>query len=132
MGGPEDQIVGQGIADRVSHVLNFCGMCSIAQSALLIESSQLLITHDTGMMHVGAALRKPILSIWGNTIPDFGMYPFYPRDQNIPSQMFEVPNLSCRPCSKIGHKVCPKGHFKCMINQDIGQIATKANKLCSK
>jgi hypothetical protein len=42
---------------------------------------------------------------------------------------FEVENLSCRPCSKIGKKSCPKKHFKCMMEHDINLIASSANKL---
>ncbi|MEM6699004.1 MAG: glycosyltransferase family 9 protein, partial [Bacteroidota bacterium] len=91
-------------------------------SASVVRQAYKVITHDTGMMHIAAAFQKEILSVWGNTIPEFGMYPYYgsQKDRNT---TFEVNNLSCRPCSKIGHETCPKGHFKCMELQDTGAIA---------
>jgi hypothetical protein len=53
------------------------------------------------------------------------MYPYLPKlPQN--SAIFEVKNLSCRPCSKLGFEKCPKGHFDCMMKQDIEGIAKKA------
>ena len=85
------------------------------QSAYLIKHSDYVITHDTGMMHIAAAFKKKIYSVWGNTIPQFGMYPYMAA---IDSKIIEVKGLSCRPCSKIGYDKCPKGHFKCMQEID--------------
>jgi ADP-heptose:LPS heptosyltransferase len=67
------------------------------------------------MMHIAAAFNKKIYSVWGNTVPKFGMYPY---KANASSRMIEVKDLSCRPCSKIGYAKCPKGHFKCMQEID--------------
>jgi ADP-heptose:LPS heptosyltransferase len=61
-------------------------------------------------MHIGAALKKPIVSIWGNTIPDFGMYPFYGKSK-VQNQALFVSDLSCRPCSKIGYSMMPERAF---------------------
>lgn len=90
-------------------IFNAVGKCNLNQSASLIKQSNWVFTHDTGLMHIAAAFKKPIYSIWGNTIPAFGMYPY--RTQFT---IFENNDLNCRPCSKIGYKKCPKGHFKCM------------------
>jgi heptosyltransferase-2 len=93
----------------VKHILNLCGKCNLNQSASIIKSSLMVYTHDTGMMHVAAALKKKTIAIWGNTVPEFGMYPYQTEFISI-----ENKELACRPCSKIGHKECPLGHFKCM------------------
>ena len=77
-------------------------------------------------MHIAAALRKEIYSFWGNTIPGFGMYPYLPAGQGK-SYILEVEGLSCRPCSKIGYKKCPKKHFRCMMDHDLEQLAAKLN-----
>jgi len=90
-------------------VFNAVGKCNLNQSASLIRQSNWVFTHDTGLMHIAAAFKKPIFSVWGNTVPAFGMYPY--RTQFT---IFENNNLDCRPCSKIGYDQCPKGHFKCM------------------
>lgn len=96
---------------------NACGFYTINQSASLIKQSKLVITHDTGLMHIASGFKKRIISIWGNTIPEFGMYPYLP-DYN--SRIIETKELSCRPCSKLGYDKCPKGHFKCIedINEE--------------
>ncbi|HRB40127.1 MAG TPA: glycosyltransferase family 9 protein, partial [Bacteroidia bacterium] len=98
-----------------------CGITSIGQSASLIKQSKAVITHDTGLMHIAAALRKKIVSVWGNTVPEFGMYPYLPVN-SVPFSISEVKNLNCRPCSKIGYNTCPKKHFRCMNDMDIQEI----------
>ena len=87
-----------------------------------------MITNDTGLMHIAAAFGKTILSIWGNTIPGFGMFPYLDGKENAISRIFEVKDLSCRPCSKIGFEKCPKGHFRCMKEQDVGAMITTLNR----
>ena len=124
LGGPEDAERGEFIAKSAGkHVFNACGKFKLDQSAFLIKMSEKVISHDTGLMHIAAAFNKPIFSVWGNTIPEFGMYP-YQVDQ---SYIFQVSDLTCRPCSKIGHEACPKGHFKCMNNLNLTAIIEKVN-----
>jgi ADP-heptose:LPS heptosyltransferase len=90
-------------------VLNVCGKYNLNQTASLIRQADEVYTHDTGLMHIAAAFKKKIYSIWGNTVPAFGMYPY--KTEYV---IWENNNLSCRPCSKIGYSKCPKKHFKCM------------------
>ena len=122
VGGPSEQASGDAIAAAAgNHVVNTSGQLSLFESAFLIEKATVVVTHDTGMMHIAAALGKRIVSVWGNTIPEFGMYPFYAAGQSGETRV-EVANLPCRPCSKIGHQKCPRGHFKCMQNIPIDAI----------
>ncbi len=118
LGGKEDFETGEAIVKAVGNkVINACGKYNLNQSASLLQQAEYVISHDTGLMHIAAALKKRIISIWGNTVPEFGMYP-YLTDYKI----IENKNLSCRPCSKIGYAKCPKGHFRCMENLDISNI----------
>jgi ADP-heptose:LPS heptosyltransferase len=128
MGGAADKLTGDAIADALPerNIINGCGSYNIHQSASLVRQCKVLITHDTGLMHIGAAFNRKIVSIWGNTIPKFGMYPFRPDPASVE---FEVAGLKCRPCSKIGYQQCPKKHFNCMIKQDLGGIAQATNRL---
>ncbi|HTH31457.1 MAG TPA: glycosyltransferase family 9 protein, partial [Lacibacter sp.] len=87
--------------------------------------SKLVISHDTGLMHIAAALKKPVIAVWGNTMPLLGVAPYY-GNAPVLTTKFEVDKLSCRPCSKIGRDKCPKGHFKCMMLQDVEAIAATA------
>ncbi len=90
-------------------IYNACGKFNLNQSASLIKKSTHVFTHDTGLMHIAAAFKKEVFSIWGNTIPEFGMYPYRTK-----FTLFENKKVGCRPCSKIGYQKCPRGHFKCM------------------
>lgn len=128
LGGPEDAATGEevtrffsregettsvseglGKLNKKTIVYNGCGKFSLNQSASVVKQSRYVFTHDTGLMHIAAAFKKEIFSIWGNTIPSFGMYPYRTK-----FTVLENNRVSCRPCSKIGHAKCPKGHFRCM------------------
>lgn len=127
LGGPEDVAEANVIAAcDPEKIYNACGNFSISQSASLIEQSKMVITNDTGLMHIAAAFHKKIISIWGNTVPQLGMYPYLPKEPEKFS-VYEVHHLSCRPCSKIGFEKCPKKHFKCMMDQDIQGMADEVN-----
>lgn len=122
LGGEEDIEAGEAIAaiDNTK-IYNACGKFNLNQSSDLARKAKLVVAHDTGLMHISAALQKPIISIWGNTVPAFGMYPYFGSMSAQKYAVVEVNNLSCRPCSKIGYKKCPRGHFKCMENINIAQ-----------
>ena len=125
VGGPEDAARGERIKEKVgSYVGNSCGTLTVGQSASLLELADAVITNDTGMMHIAAALRKPIVSVWGNTVPEFGMYPYLPQG-TLPAAIVENKNLRCRPCDKLGYSKCPKGHFNCMNSLSPTEIVEK-------
>ena len=98
---------------KTGNVLDFTGKLRINQSASLVKNAKLVISNDTGLMHIAAAYHKKILSVWGNTVPELGMSPY---KAGKGSEILELKGLSCRPCSKLGYRECPKGHFKCMNN----------------
>lgn len=121
LGGYEDIKTGEYIKKTVGDkIYNACGKYSINQSASLVWQAEKIISNDTGLMHIAAAFKKHIVSIWGNTVPAFGMYPYLPETEKNKSVIVEIKNLHCRPCSKLGYKKCPKGHFGCMqkINEE--------------
>ncbi len=96
------------------NIINTCGAYNLNQSASIVNQSMYLYTHDTGLMHIGAAFQKRIISIWGNTTPELGMYPYKTEHVN-----WQKTGLYCRPCSKIGYKSCPEKHFRCMNEQEL-------------
>jgi heptosyltransferase-2 len=123
LGGKQDINFGDLIVENTgAHVINLAGKISLGGSAVAIRDASVLITPDTGLMHIGSAMQKNIISIWGNTVPDFGMYPYYGNRNIDKNYSFEVDKLSCRPCSKIGYNKCPKGHFNCMKLQNVNGI----------
>jgi len=123
LGGKNDWEKGREIAELAGpEVRNACGLLSLHGSASVIRQSRAVCAPDTGLMHIAAALKKPLVSVWGNTVPAFGMYPLLPEGM-APARCAEVPGLKCRPCSKLGHDVCPEKHFNCMRQQDMTKIA---------
>ena len=132
LGGKEDYDTAEEIkALSNANIVNACGALNLNQSASVVKQSKVLLTNDTGLMHIAAAFNTPIVSVWGNTVPDFGMYPYMPRNENLYS-IHEVKGLSCRPCSKIGFQKCPKKHFKCMVEQNTQEIVESINKYTVK
>ncbi len=125
LGGPEDAEAGKEIAavDDIK-VYNACGKFKLNESADLLRKARLVITNDTGLMHIAAAYKKPIVSLWGNTVPSFGMTPYY-GDAPATDVIMQVNKLWCRPCSKIGYKKCPLGHFKCMQKIEPDEVLRK-------
>ncbi len=120
LGGKEEFDDGEKILSQSKgNVLNYAGKISLNQSASLVRDAKIVLTNDTGLMHIAASFHKKILSFWGNTVPDFGMVPYLPHSA---SKIMEVKDLKCRPCSKLGHKKCPKKHFKCMNDIDINKV----------
>jgi ADP-heptose:LPS heptosyltransferase len=118
LGGKKEFDEGEKVLSQSKgNVLNYAGKISLNRSASLVRDAKVVLTNDTGLMHIAAAFQKKILSFWGNTVADFGMVPYQPHPV---SQRMEVENLKCRPCSKLGFQKCPKKHFRCMneINVD--------------
>ncbi|MCW5909197.1 MAG: glycosyltransferase family 9 protein [Chitinophagales bacterium] len=130
LGGREDETTGNYIAKQVASekVYNACGKFTLNQSASLVQKAQFVISNDTGLMHIAAAFKKPIVSLWGNTVPAFGMYPYYGA-KAVNHTSFQMLDLPCRPCSKLGYNECPKQHFNCMNLLDEEAIARRVNEL---
>ena len=130
LGGPDDKARGEEIQQFCPHasIFNTCGTLSLNQSASLVKQAKLVVTNDTGLMHIAAAFFKPMISIWGNTVPELGMYPYLPGKEDL-FAIAQVENLSCRPCGKLGFSKCPKKHFKCMMQQDIEWMVEEVNRL---
>ncbi len=126
VGGPGDADAAKIIEDKCANntILNLCSKLPLNVSASIVKHARLVIAHDTGLMHIAAAFKKDIITIWGNTTPQLGMYACEPGPHSVDH---EVKGLKCRPCSKLGGHKCPKGHFRCMMDQDISAIVDDAN-----
>ena len=99
LGGPEDAAKGEAISREAGqHVFNAAGKCKLGQSAYILKMSDAVITHDTGLMHVAAAFKKKVISLWGGTVPELGMYPYLPGEG---SKILEYKHFM-RPSSKLG------------------------------
>ena len=129
LGGPADKEKGDRIASSRPHVSNQAGKTSLQESAGILKNAHLLLAADTGLMHMAVGLKIPTLVVWGSTVPELGMYPYYGNEENVFTFNHEVKELACRPCSKLGKQSCPKGHFNCMNKQNITTIVDQIKTL---
>ena len=118
-----EQVVAQ-LGERAT---NGCGKYTLYQSAAILQHADCVITGDTGLMHISAALHKPTAAIFGATIPEYGYYPYMPGERDK-FRNFEVCPLNCRPCSKFGSSKCRRKHFKCMKNISATEVAEWVNR----
>jgi len=133
LGGPEDKAQGDEIANTLGNpvqIYNACGKFKLNESAHLVQKARVVVSNDTGLMHIAAAYQRPIIALWGNTTPELGMFPYYGNNNlktvvSAKTVNIENTSLSCRPCSKIGYAKCPKKHFKCMNDLDMALVQQK-------
>lgn len=130
VGGPSDIALSDKLLAHFPDrkLFSTCGKMNLAQSASVVKQSAVLLTNDTGMMHIASCFQLPTISVWGNTVPEFGMYPYFPKNRELFS-VHEIKGLYCRPCSKIGYQSCPKKHFRCMLDQKSDEIAADVNRV---
>jgi len=131
LGGGEDRRWAEEIIATFPYraIYSACGLYNLQQSASAIAQAAGVFAFDTGMMHIAAALDKPLVTVWGATVPALGFYPLYKKNAQNRAIYFEVKDLTCRPCSRAGTGTCPKGHFRCMREQDSHRIAMALQSL---
>ena len=83
---------------------NLAGETNLPEAIRLLAAASLVVSNDTGLLHVASALNRPVVALYGSTAP--GLAPPY-SDQSASVSL----NLSCSPCRE---RVCPLGHFNCM------------------
>lgn len=125
-GGKKDVLICEEIERSLPFPIENCsGASSIAATAEHLDVCDFLITNDTGVMHIAAARRKPVISIFGSSVRQLGFAPY--EDDFLIAEK----ELSCRPCSHIGRSSCPKKHFNCMNLIKSEDIFLLINKLQS-
>ena len=97
-------------------IINLCGELDLQQLVTAINKMDIVISNDSGPMHIAAALSKPQIAIFGATHPKLG---FAPINKNA---IIVSADLKCQPCSLHGSNKCPLEHFNCMHSIDAEQI----------
>ena len=134
LGGIDDHDEGRLIAeDDPVKIYNSCGKFKLNESADLVRKARVVVSNDTGLMHIAAAFQKPVISLWGNTAPELGMFPYYGANNLTSrvsplSEIVENKGLRCHPCSKLGYAKCPRGHFKCMKQLSMEMVVEAVKK----
>lgn len=124
LGGAEDRSLGQELQHRLhAPVVDCTGQLTLMQTAVLLQRCRLLISNDSGLMHMATALQVPVVALFGPTVEEFGFYPFQARARVLHTA------LTCRPCSTKGSERCPRGHHHCMQQLGSAQVLTAAQAL---
>ncbi len=129
-GGAEEkedcEFVRSEVARRVSEqsVTNYAGEFSLLESAAALEFCDVVVTNDSGLMHLAAAKQKKIVAIFGSTVKEFGFFPY-----GTESAAVQINDLECRPCTHIGKSHCPKGHFRCMTDISVEMVLATVNSM---
>jgi ADP-heptose:LPS heptosyltransferase len=110
-------VVGKGERNLLWEGSNLVNGTTLKELINEINKGDTVITTDSGPMHLAIALNKTVIAIFGSTTKEMGFYPVFKN-----TYVFENGNLSCRPCHVHGKNKCPKGHFKCMRDIDLGVI----------
>lgn len=107
-----------------ARVVNLAGVLSLLETAAAMDHCGVVITNDSGLMHIAAARKRKVVALFGPTVWQFGFFPF-----GTTSTVIEHPALSCRPCTHIGLPDCPRGHFRCMRDLESGTVIQAATVL---
>jgi heptosyltransferase-2 len=111
IGAPSDKPAADKIVQSSKYdLINICGETSLRELPSIIAAFDMMVTNDSGPLHIAVSTDVPCVAIFGPTVKELG---FYPYDEN--SRIAEVEGLPCRPCGLHGHKECPKKHFRCML-----------------
>ena len=132
-GGADDRAECAEIASAVNAnvsattATDLSGSLSLLEVAAAMDYCDMIITNDTGLMHIACARQKKVVAIFGSTVQEFGFAPY-----GTDSKVMEVTSLGCRPCSHIGRAECPKGHFKCMGDIGVEEVRAAAVNLLGR
>lgn len=126
IGGTADAELGRAIIEATKHkqIHDASGKLSLLQSAELIGRCDVLISNDSAPLHMGVAMRTPVVAIFGATVPEFGFAPYGNNDVVV-----ETKGLSCRPCAIHGGDQCPIGTFECMKKIESGMVYEKVQSI---
>jgi lipopolysaccharide heptosyltransferase II len=123
LGDISDIDLGKSISKNRKNILDLTGQLSIMETGALLSNLNLAVTNDSGLMHMSTAVHTPVIAIFGSSVKEFGFFPF--RGESL---VMENLNAECRPCSHIGRRSCPQGHFKCMREITPDQVFSAAEE----
>ncbi len=109
LGGPGDEELAAGIANLAgANVASLAGTLGLQETGAVVRRAEVLISGDTGVMHMATGVGTPVVALFGPTVRQFGFFPY--RSE---AGVVEL-DLPCRPCSPHGSSRCPLGHHRCM------------------
>lgn len=122
VGSPQEFTLCEKISDNLKGVYNLCGKVSLGILTGILKFSKVLISNDSGLMHLGSALKIPQIAIFGSTDPQ-ATGPLNPKARVIRK------TLPCAPCFK---RTCPEGHYQCLTTIDPTEVYEEILTLLQK
>lgn len=120
IGGPDDREL---VTQLGSAVTNAAGEFSLQETGACLARASVLVSGDTGVMHMATGVGTPVVALFGPTVEPFGFFPYSPR-----ASVVEL-DLDCRPCSAMGSDRCPLGHHRCLHDVLPDQVAAAVERL---
>lgn len=114
LGSPKDVVVCREIQAMCPSVLDLAGKTSLDQAIAVIAGAALMVSNDSGLLHVASGLNRPVIALYGPTDPEHAP-PF--SDVALSVSL----HLACAPCRQ---RECPLGHQDCMQKISSEQVWT--------
>lgn len=120
VGGPDDRGVAQQIG---APAVSTAGEFSLQETGALLARATVLVSGDTGVMHMATGVGTPVVALFGPTVEQFGFFPYHARATVLQR------DLTCRPCSAMGTAKCPLGHHRCLVDVAPAEVAAAVERL---
>ncbi|MGH2569162.1 MAG: glycosyltransferase family 9 protein, partial [Bacteroidota bacterium] len=111
----------------VERATDMGGELTLLGTAAAMEYCDVVVSNDSGLMHIATAMHKRLVAMFGSTVREFGFFPY-----GSESVVIERQGLYCRPCSHIGRPSCPEGHFRCMSEIEVDHVFKKTQELLGR
>jgi len=122
-GSPKDMQIAQEIVkSSKGDAINLCGQTTLEEVVDLLSLVQIAVTNDSGLMHIAAAVDKPVVAIYGAITPEY-------TPPLTDKKEIQYLGLECSPCWK---KQCPYGHYNCLNNIEVDKVYESVNNLLEK
>ena len=122
VGGPDDRGLAQQLAAAGTAAVA-AGEFSLQETGALLARARIVVSGDTGVMHMATGVGTPVVALFGPTVEQFGFFPY--RAHAVVLQR----DLDCRPCSATGTARCPLGHHRCLGDITPADVAAAIERL---